>query len=79
MPSMMGTEVLQVLSLKQNFLAYGSETSTEFYLLNLSDGWVSGVNSICPDASTPTSHHVRIIKFYIIISDEYSPNERQPL
>ena len=74
MPSMTGTGVLQVLSLKQIFLAYSSETSSEFYLLDLSDASASGVNSICPGVPTPIFHHFVNNRIYVILSDNIGVN-----
>jgi hypothetical protein len=74
MPSMTGTGVRQDLSRKQIFLAYGSETSSEFYLLDLSDGLASGANSICPGVPTPTFHHFVNNRIYVFVSNNICVN-----
>ena len=71
MPSLTRTGVLQVMSPKQNYLAYGSETTSGFHLLDLSDGLVSGVNSF---ALTPYPNLPPIIfNRFIVLSSPMRP------
>ena len=66
MPSMTGTGVLQVLSLKQIFPCLRLEMLSELYLLDFSDGLAPSANFICPGGPTTSSTTSEIIEFILL-------------